>query len=135
VLIIGYGNPMRQDDAAGYVASERLNGLAVQQLTPELAADLAAADEALFIDADSTVEPGAWTVTELLPCQASAITHSCTPQMLLALARVLYGQAPRALLIRIGASQFGYGQDVTPCVSRAVDEVVAYVREHATAPR
>ena len=56
-LVIGIGNPLRGDDGIGWRLAARLPaqpGLAVrcrQQLTPELAADLAAVQRVLFLDA------------------------------------------------------------------------------------
>ena len=58
-LVIGYGNELRGDDGAGpsvgrAVASWHLPGvrtLAVHQLTPELAEDLAQTKRVVFVDA------------------------------------------------------------------------------------
>jgi Ni,Fe-hydrogenase maturation factor len=57
-LVIGIGNPLRGDDGVGWWLAERAETLKptprvlrVQQLTPELAAELAAARRVLFIDA------------------------------------------------------------------------------------
>ena len=61
-LVIGIGNPLRGDDGIGWRLAARLParpGLAVrcrQQLTPELAADLAVVDRLLLLDA--WVAPG-----------------------------------------------------------------------------
>jgi len=55
-MILGYGNPLRGDDA-GVAAAERLRALvrklkfSLPQLTPELAAALAECDAAIFLDA------------------------------------------------------------------------------------
>jgi hydrogenase maturation protease len=59
VLIIGYGNSLRSDDAAGIKVAETIatwqlphvRSLAVHQLTPELAAELAAVELVIFVDA------------------------------------------------------------------------------------
>jgi len=60
VLVVGYGNPLRGDDGAGFNAAwllsldPRLQGADVlirQQLTPELAEDVARADLVVLIDA------------------------------------------------------------------------------------
>ena len=57
-LVIGYGNDLRSDDAAGVRAASLLaehhrehRTIVVQQLTPELAADIAMADCVVFLDA------------------------------------------------------------------------------------
>ena len=60
VLVIGYGNPLRGDDGAGWKAAEllaedpRLAGavvLARHQLTPELADDVSRASLVVLVDA------------------------------------------------------------------------------------
>src|SRR5947208_15429626 len=59
ILVVGYGNELRGDDAAGpRIAREvaawglpQVRTLAAHQLTPELAAELAHADAAIFVDA------------------------------------------------------------------------------------
>ncbi len=70
VCLIGYGNPLRQDDAAGWEAARRLEEkyghtpgveiLALHQLTPELADTLSHSSLAVFIDAarDGEGKPG-----------------------------------------------------------------------------
>jgi Ni,Fe-hydrogenase maturation factor len=64
VLVIGYGNPLRSDDALGWRVAEALEPFAItkpetadieivtcQQLNPELAEPLSRADLAIFVDA------------------------------------------------------------------------------------
>ncbi len=114
VLIVGYGNPLRGDDALGLLAAEQLRMLlpdveilTCQQLAPEMAATLAECDAAIFLDAAATGSPGTVAVTRLVPQSSSAasLTHHVTPQTLLELAQTLYGHAPRALLVTgVGAS-------------------------------
>src|SRR4029079_16715395 len=67
LLIIGYGNRLRGDDAAGYLAAESLRTLliapdieilAVHQLTPELAEPIAVAGRVIFLDAAASGTPG-----------------------------------------------------------------------------
>jgi hydrogenase maturation protease len=58
VMAIGYGNPLRSDDGAGQKVAEilsrwhvpQMRSISVHQLTPELAALLAEAELAIFID-------------------------------------------------------------------------------------
>ena len=70
-LVIGIGNPLRGDDGVGWWLTERAEQLpratstgspllvrTVQQLTPELAAELTAARRVLFIDAWWPPGPG-----------------------------------------------------------------------------
>ena len=62
-LVIGYGNDLRSDDGAGRVVADRLDALAlpdvtvrsVIQLTPELALEIAKFDTVVFVDASVEV--------------------------------------------------------------------------------
>jgi hydrogenase maturation protease len=137
-LIIGYGNPLRSDDAFGWHASRLLaRALAGQdvevitchQLTPELAEPLSQCSHAVFIDADAEGDPGDIHRRNVHPqCPASsAFTHSCTPSGLLASAEGLYGHRPRAVAITVSAQSFAFGEALSPAVSAALPEVVAHV--------
>lgn len=126
-LIIGYGSPLRGDDAVGYLAAERLGGMAVHQLTPELADDIARAAGVIFIDAaDAAGVAGQIHEHTVTPSSGStAFTHHCTPESLLAMARDLYGHAPAATLYTITAESFAFGAPLTPAVQSALDRLLA----------
>ena len=86
LLIIGYGNPLRGDDAFGYRAAEELQAsfidhreaviLPVHQLTPELAADIARAARVVFIDAAAEGEPGKLASRSVVPASGGRILAS-----------------------------------------------------------
>jgi hydrogenase maturation protease len=124
-LIIGYGNPLRGDDAAGFQAAERLGGLAVHQLTPELMEPISQAGSVIFIDAKAAGVPGAIAERPLEPGAAGApFTHHATPEALLAGARALYGRCPPAILITITGADFEIGHPLSPRVSQALETLV-----------
>ena len=67
-LLLACGNSLREDDGVGLRIAEaaeqlfpasRLRIVAAQQFTPEMAADLAATDLAIFVDASVGDDPGA----------------------------------------------------------------------------
>ena len=67
-LLLACGNSLRQDDGVGLRIAEaaeklfpasRLRIVAAQQFTPEMAADLAATELVIFVDACAADEPGA----------------------------------------------------------------------------
>jgi hydrogenase maturation protease len=130
VLIIGYGNPLRGDDAFGYVAAERLRQLirdpevdvvAVQQLTPELMEPLSRATRAVFLDAAAEGKPGTISERRIQPLPAApAFTHFATPEALLAGARALYGSAPAALLLTVAGAGFEFGAPLSEPVRRSI---------------
>jgi len=115
VLLIGYGNTLRGDDALGPMAIERLRTLltgaefvSCHQLGPELAERLAESDLALFVDAADGREPGTVEVKRLSPetVAGTSLTHHVQPAALLALAQTLYGRAPQAILVTGAGSAY-----------------------------
>jgi hydrogenase maturation protease len=139
-LVIGYGSPIRGDDAIGPLAAEALAArppapgvtvLARHVLTAELAADLAAADRAIFLDAESGATPGAVRVRELHPdaARAGTMAHFHDPRELLAWCEALYGRAPRAWLVTAGGANFDYAHcRLSPAAGTALAAMLAEVR-------
>jgi hydrogenase maturation protease len=118
--VIGIGNPLRGDDGVGWRLLEELEAAGptagvrlrtVQQLTPELAAELAEVRRALFVDA--------WLAPEgaeplLRPVEAAGTgggmdSHRLEPVTLLALADRLFGTRPAAWQLLVPATCFGHG--------------------------
>jgi hydrogenase maturation protease len=135
-LVIGYGNSLRRDDAAGVYAAERIRSeypgvecVTAQKLSPEMAITLAHFKRVIFIDASDaaldlnvrTLYPGARVKTP----EANALT----PQMLLDASHEIYGQVPRQTLqIEIPASDFTSGESLSPKARLLVDQCVEIVR-------
>jgi len=138
-LVIGCGNPLRRDDGVGVRVAEllaedpRFGGvdvLAVHQLTPELAVDIGACSLVVFIDADVSAEPGAVTVRSLeVPSPPSAVgpgpaSHHVSATQILALAELLYGQAPRAFAVSVGVADLEMGEGLSAVVEASLPEIV-----------
>ncbi len=118
-VVIGYGNPLRQDDGIGRRAAELLPGGEVEiicchQLTPELAAALAGASLAIFLDAAVDQRPGEVLSRKVFPCHSGLTSHHLAPEQLLDLARTLNGDAPPAFLITGGVERTDIGDTLTP---------------------
>lgn len=135
-LIIGYGNTLRGDDAAGPAVAELVESLqwpnvrtlSEQQLFPELAEDVAHSRHAIFVDASAT--PGDQvTVQPLAEATDQAMAHRCSPGALLRMARELYGARPVAHLMAIPAEQFEAGAGLSASVVSHVDRAVTILRE------
>lgn len=136
-LVIGFGNPLRGDDAVGWrvasaVAGWRLpdvHALAVHQLTPELAVHVASARLAIFVDARLAGEGEAFHLRSLgTESPGIMLGHIGGPDYLLALARSVYGSQPRASLITIPATNLDLGVGLSPS---AVREMAAALRQIA----
>ena len=125
-LILGYGNSLRGDDAIGPRLAAMLGGVAVQQLVPELAERLAAEDRVVFIDARTDLPPGQ---VRMMPVDGeSASTHWCSPGCLLRLALQVYGRAPEALLVGIGAQSFDLGAPLSAAARQGMKKALAQIR-------
>ncbi len=137
-LIIGYGNPLRGDDGAGWHAAERLREAlsspdieikAVHQLTPELAETLSRAETAIFIDASVESAPGVVRRRQITPeISAAVFTHFASPAALLGGAQSLYGHAPETLLYTVGVESLDFGDRLSPAVENAVARIIDEIR-------
>ncbi|HEX4006695.1 MAG TPA: hydrogenase maturation protease [Acidobacteriaceae bacterium] len=136
-LLLACGNSLRADDGVGLriaaaveecIPASRLRVVAAQQFTPEMAADLAAAELVIFVDASAADEPGAIRVVPVCACVERPETHRLDPAALLALAQTLCGHAPaRAFALTVGAANFGYGEDLTGPLLQAVPRAARLV--------
>lgn len=134
LLIIGYGNLLRTDDAVGQVVAravaerfkpEPLLVMTVHQLMPELAETISRAQKVVFIDAGVEGEAGEVRSAPLTPAAGTpAFTHNVNPQGLLAAAKDLYGNAPEGLLVTIGGASFEIGTRLSPELSAALPGII-----------
>ncbi len=134
ILVLGYGNPLRRDDGLGarvveVIAREEWPGVrthTAQQLTPELAAEIAATCVVIFVDASVRrgVETSRRQATEL----EAASTHVCDPRGLLGLAGTVYDAAPDSWLVSVGGEDFTLGEDLSRIGRANCDEAVEAVR-------
>ena len=148
-LVIGIGNPLRGDDGVGALLAEQAAVLtaadpggsvavrSVQQLTPELAEELAQVEQVLFIDA---WQAPAGAVPQLRPlspagpgsgaCEgASSDSHRLEPAALLAVSQVLYGRAPRAHLLQVPAQVFEHGTALSAGLRAALPQARQLLRQ------
>jgi len=137
LLVIGYGNTVRQDDQAGPLVAERIEALALPgvctlacaQLSPEHAEVVALAQAVVFVDAQAGPDRQI-NLQPVLPGDSSQVTtHAVEPQTLLALARDVYDQAPPAWLLTIPAERFGFGSDLSPLTQQSIEQAVSKVLE------
>jgi hydrogenase maturation protease len=122
LLVFGWGNLSRGDDALGPLFIERLRELlaltdaAVEylddyQLQIEHALDLVGRQRVLFVDASLNCT-APFEVTQLQPQQdASFTTHAMSPQALMQVYRDLRGEAPPpCTLLAIRGERFELGE-------------------------
>jgi hydrogenase maturation protease len=137
-VIIGYGNPLREDDGIGWRAAELLEQrlpvgaaeiIECHQLTPELAASIEGAAVVVFLDAACDCAPGAVSSEPVRAEGAVVWSHHLTPGQLLTLSNQLNGQAPPAFLIRGGIESMELREGLTELgettAARMADEAYA----------
>ena len=134
-LIIGYGNELRRDDGVGLCVAREVAGwnmpgvraLALHQLTPELADDIARAERVVFIDAAAGAKE--MRVRRIEPAEPGrTVNHVSNPQELLALSAALYGARPAAWLIAVPARDFGFGCGLSLETSAGMSRVLRHLR-------
>ena len=139
VLIIAYGNDLREDDGAGLLLAKQLTAalqdlgiavrhIAVQQLMPELAVDIAREDVStvVFVDARPGTLPDDRhvLVAPIDPTGEStpSLGHHFLPDVLMLYASVLspHDPLPPAWLVTIPGVAFGYGQGISDVARNAI---------------
>ena len=132
-LVLACGNTLRSDDGVGprlaEWAAERFREdsnvrvVARQQWTPDLAAEIAAAESVLFVDSSVDSAPGR---VSLIPVEAktngsASAAHQLGAPELLGLSRTLYGaQSANAMLLTVGAGSTELGESFSERVEAAL---------------
>jgi len=136
VLVFGWGNLSRGDDALGPLCVERLRAAAGQdgrveflddyQLQVEHALDLVGRTQVLFVDASRTARAPFDVSTVQARPDTGFTTHAMSPQALLQVYRDLHGGlAPPCTLLGIRAEAFELGE---PPSALALQHLEAAVR-------
>lgn len=136
-LTIGYGNQLRGDDGIGQQVAElvadchweNVRSLAVHQLTPELAAELAEVDCAIFVDACITGDRIQVISLEPMSSEGCQLGHYLDPRSLLYLAQWLYGHSPQAWLISVPGVNFEIGDRLSSVAQQGVAEAIAQIEK------
>jgi hydrogenase maturation protease len=154
-IIIGYGNPDREDDGVAWhilaalstrmgepvpdlygdgfePKGEPVDFMFRLQLMPELAETIAEYDRVCFVDAHTGAVPDEVHTTEIsAEFQASPFTHHMTPETCLSIAQALYGKTPEALLVSVRGYEFGFANTLssrtTELAKIAVDRIWAWL--------
>ena len=123
LLVFGYGNPGRGDDALGPAFVERLEQadavagdiacLTDMQLQVEHVTDLGGRTMLLFVDADASCLPPFRLSRIHAERDGSYTSHAMSPGALLYAYRQVYGvEAPPAYLLRIRGYAFALGESL-----------------------
>ena len=152
LLLLGYGNPDREDDG---VAWHILRALAEKlelptpesyedefpestqidfafhlQLTPEMAEDITSYPYVCFIDAHTGNIPEPVRLIDVdSEFQRSPFTHHLTPQSLLSMCETIYGKKPEAALLSVLGHRFLFTRELSHETAALVPQAVALVWE------
>ena len=139
ILVVGYGNTLRSDDAVGLYAVREMQKMPtrsniefmeVHQLQPELAETLSHMDLVVFIDAAMHGISGETHYELVFPASKTpGMSHSIDPETLLFAAKELYGHAPKAILATVAGECFGFGSKLSPEVEVAMKGLSARVSQ------
>ncbi|GIV16508.1 MAG: peptidase M52 [Armatimonadota bacterium] len=145
-LLIGIGNPYRQDDGAGIAAVRRLRYLLPETIQClECTGDLTTLLDAwqgyervILIDAMHSGRAAGEVVhfevsRQPLPANTRfSSTHAMGLNEMLALAHALNQVPPELVIYGIEGQHFGEGEGLSPEVAKAVEDVVRYILEDLT---
>ena len=150
ILILGYGNPDREDDGVAWhilhalatklglpapesCESEFLQSDSIDfgfhlQLTPEMAEDLSAYEYICFVDAHTGQIPEPVRLIEVRSeFQASPFTHHLTPQSLLSLCETIYDKKPESALLSVLGHRFLFSRELSEETARLVPQAVMLI--------
>ena len=136
VLVLGFGNPGRQDDGLGPAAAQaieqwQLPGVNVEAnylLNIEDAAAAAEYDQVLFIDA-AAKGPEPFEMRPVEPASSMAFTsHIVPPEAILAICKQCYDCAPEAWLVAIRGYEFELIEELTDRAKTNLQQALAHIR-------
>ena len=139
-LVIGYGNTLRSDDGAGQIVANQIatwqlpnvRSLAVHQLTPELAENIANSDTVIFVDAVISAKQNSEKIEiKTLKCdyKYSNSGHTENPRSLLYLSKIIYNKSPLAYWVLIPAINFDFGEQITSITEQGITQALKTIKK------
>ncbi|MFO1418226.1 MAG: hydrogenase maturation protease [Methylotetracoccus sp.] len=135
LLVFGYGNPSRGDDALGPLLIDALRRdpahaevefLTDFQLQIEHAFDLSERHLVLFADADVACDSPCRLERLSAAADGSYTTHAMSPSSVLSVFRQCFrSEPPEAFLLRVRGERFELGEDLSPAARSNLDAAIA----------
>jgi hydrogenase maturation protease len=144
VLVIGYGNPSRGDDAIGPRFLERLEAMRARdrdldcfdtltdfQLQVEHAMDMHGYEQVIFVDAAVNLDrPFRFEILHAAR-DDSFTTHALNPAAVLAVYEGFYGlPSPESCLLSIHGERFDLGEDLSEAARASLDAALGFLATH-----
>ncbi len=139
ILIIAYGNSLREDDRAGLVLAEmieracrahqlKVERIVAHQLTPELSLEVARKEisSVVFVDTRAITPNAPTPQVQVRPIgirttpSTSSLGHHLSASSLLVYAQLLYDQHPPAWEATAPGVEFGHGETLSPIAQAAL---------------
>jgi len=143
ILILGYGNPGRGDDALGpelvdFVRAQGFSDIECQhdmQLQVEYVTDLQGRELILFVDADASC-PEPFHFSEISAEKDDSYTsHAMTPHAVLYAYNKVFGTgAPPAFLLRIRGYRFELGESLCDEATANLAAAISFTKNLCAAP-
>jgi hydrogenase maturation protease len=139
ILVIGYGNPGRQDDGLGPALAAAVEELAIPgldvdsdyQLMIEHASDIAEHDVVIFADADIS-GPEPFGFKEIKPAKGimGLTSHSMEAEEAMAMAEKMFGTRPRGFALGIRGYRFNdFGEELSDKAKANLAAAVTFVEK------
>ncbi|MBU0550915.1 hydrogenase maturation protease [Myxococcota bacterium] len=142
-LIIGYGNPGREDDGLGPALAEAIGALGLPhvrvdsdyQLVVEDAAAVAEVDAVIFADADVSA-PAPFYFKPIEPAlELSFSSHSVLPEVVLGMAHELFGAKTRGYVLGIRGESFEpFAEGMTDEARARLEAATRFIQALLTSP-
>jgi hydrogenase maturation protease len=153
ILIIGYGNPDREDDGVAwhilqllaahyglqmpenyldgfYPEGKSIDLYSALQLTPEMADTIANYDSVCFVDAHTGAVPEEISIKQLEPgFQQNPFTHHMTPETCLSITQTLYKKKPIALLVSVRGYSFQFAHGLSPATQQLSQDAATKIED------
>jgi hydrogenase maturation protease len=155
-LIIGYGNPDRQDDGVGWhilknlaerightvpddpgaaieITSSTVDLLFTLQIYPELAETISHYQRVCFVDAHTSDIPEEISWIDLTPeYEKSPLTHHMSPKTVLSISATIYENKPQAILVSVRGFHFQFERSLSPQTEQLAEIATGRIWEWVT---
>jgi hydrogenase maturation protease len=142
ILVYGYGNPGRQDDALGvrlaenielWAQEDNIKGVEVDcnyQLNIEDSDRISKSDIVIFVDA-TIEEIEDFIFTEVNPDESTIefTMHAVSPAFVLDLCRKLYGKSPKTYLMHIKGFEWEFEEKLSDDAMLNLAKATAFIKE------
>lgn len=152
-LVIGYGNPDRQDDGVGWhilrnlaqrvgktipddpgasieVESDIVDLIFILQIYPELAETISHYERVCFVDAHTSDIPEKISWIALSPeYEKSPLTHHMSPKTVLSISATIYDKIPEAILVSVRGFHFEFERELSPKTAKLTEAATERIWE------